>query len=100
MTRVPPSTHLLSEWLKLRSGRGQGAASKYYNTLSLMEVGPPPPPVVRVSGRPEKGLLSTFATPFSQEIIEAPCSKKVKMPSVELFDGTIDPDDHKDVYKA
>jgi len=73
---------------------------KYNNTPTLMEVGPPPPPVVRVSGRPEKGLLPTFATPFSQEIIEAAHPKKFKIPSVKLFDGTTDPDDHLDVYMA
>jgi len=47
-----------------------------------------------------RGLLSTFATPFNQEIIEAPHPKKVKMPFVKPFDGTTDPDDHVDVYKA
>jgi len=37
---------------------------------------------------------------FSREIFEAPRLRKVKMPSVDLFDGTTDPDDHIDVYKA
>ena len=39
-------------------------------------------------------------TPFSQEITEAPRLKRVKMSSIELFDGTTDPDDHLDVYKV
>ena len=73
---------------------------KHNNTPTLMEVGPPPPPVLRVGGPPERGLLPTFATPFSWEIIEAAHCKKLKMPSVELFGGTMDPDNHLDVYKA
>jgi len=32
--------------------------------------------------------------------MEAPRPNKVKMPSVEMFDGTIDPDDHLDLCKV
>ena len=73
---------------------------KLNNTPMLMEVGPSPPPVLRVGSSSRRGLLPTFATSFNWEIIEAPRSKKVKMPSIEPFDGTTDPDDHLDVYKA
>jgi len=74
--------------------------SKHNNTPSLMEVGPPPPPVLEVGGSSRRRLLPTFATPFSQEIMDVPRPKKVKMPSVEPFDGTTDFYDHLDVYKA
>ena len=74
--------------------------SKHNNTPSLMKVGPRPPPVLGVGGSSRRRLLLTFVTPFSREIMEALCPKKVKMPSVEPFDGTTDPDDHLDVYKA
>ena len=65
-----------------------------------MEVGPLPPHVLGLGGSSGRGLLSTFATPFSREIIEVPRPKKAKMPSDEPFDGATDPDDHLDVYKA
>ena len=73
---------------------------KHNNTPSLMKVGPLPPSVLGVSGSSRWGLLHTFATPVSREIMEAPRLKKVKMPSVELFDGATDPEDHLDVYKV
>jgi len=73
---------------------------KHNNTPMLMEVGTPPPPVLGVGGSSGRGLLPTFANPFSQEIIEAPHPKKFKMLSVEPFDGATNPDDHLDVYKA
>ena len=73
--------------------------SKHNNTPSLMDADPPSPPVLGVGGSIGRGLLPTFTTPFSWEIMEAPRSKKVKMPSIELFDETTDPDDHLNVYK-
>jgi len=74
--------------------------SKHNNAPLLMEVVPLPPPVLGVSGSSRRGLLPTFTTPFSREIMEAPCPKKVKMPSIELFNETTDLDYHLDVYKA
>ena len=71
-----------------------------HNTPSLVEVGPPLPSVLGVGGSSGRGLLPTFATPFSQEIIEAHRPKKFKMLSVEPFDGATDPDNHLDVYKS
>ena len=58
-----------------------------------MKVDPLPPPVLGVSDSSKKGLLHTFATPFSREIMEAPHLKKVKMSSIKPFDGTTDPDE-------
>jgi len=48
----------------------------------------------------ERGSCPTYVTPFSREILEAPQLSKVKVSSVDLFDGTTDPDDHLAVYKA
>jgi len=74
--------------------------SKHYDMLSIIEVGPPPPLVLRVGGSSDMGSLPSFSTPFSRAILEAPCLSKVKMPYVEPFDGTTNPDGHLDVYKA
>jgi len=38
--------------------------------------------------------------PFSRAIKEALRCKKVKMPTINLHDGTTGLDDHLDVYKA
>jgi len=73
---------------------------KQNNTPMLIEVGPPPPPILGVGGSTGRGLLPTFTTPFSQEIIEAPRPKKFKMLAAEPFDGATDLDNHLDVYKA
>ncbi|XP_056685813.1 uncharacterized protein [Spinacia oleracea] len=45
------------------------------------------------------GNLS-FLSPFSRQIIEAPTPNKVKVPSIDPYDGTSDPNDHMDAYKA
>jgi len=89
-TRIFLSAHALSEQLRLRGGRGPGSMSKH-NTPSLVEVGPPLPSVLGVGGSSRRRFLPTFATPLSREIVEAPNSKKVKMPSVEPFNGTTNP---------
>jgi len=41
-----------------------------------------------------------FSTPFSAEIINAPCYEKVKMPTLDLYDGTAHTEEHLGVYKA
>jgi len=66
----------------------------------VLEVGPIHPTVIRNENSSERGSLPTFSTPFNREILKAPRLNKVKMPSIELFDGTTDPDDHLDIYKA
>jgi len=73
---------------------------KHNNMPTLMEVGPPPSPVLGVGGSFGRGLLATFATPFSWDIIEALRPIKFKMLSTKQFDGATDPDDHLYVYKA
>ena len=67
---------------------------------SVLEVEPIRPIVLRIGNSSERGSLSAFSTRFSWEILEAPHLNEVQMPSIELFDGTIDPDDNLDVYKA
>ena len=62
--------------------------------------GPGHPTVLKIENSIERGFCPTFVMSFSREIFEAPRLRKVKMPSVDLFDGTTDPDDHIDVYKA
>jgi len=41
-----------------------------------------------------------FSTPISAEIVNAPRYGKVKMPTVDLCNGTTDPEEHLGVYKA
>ena len=89
----------LSERLGHGGDRWPGVASKRPDLHSVLEVGLIHPTVLRIGNSSERGSLPTFSTPFSREILEAPCLNKVKMPSIELFDGTTDPDDHLDVYK-
>ena len=42
----------------------------------------------------------TFSAPFSAEVINAPMLGKVKLPTLELYDGTTDPEEHLGMYKA
>jgi len=65
-----------------------------------LEVGPVHPTTLKVGNSIERGCFPTFVTPFSREILEVPRLSKVKMPSIDLLDGTTDPDDHVDIYKA
>lgn len=44
--------------------------------------------------------MPSFSTPLGRVIIEAPCPEKVKIPTIDPFDRTTDPDDHLDAYKA
>ena len=41
-----------------------------------------------------------FNTPFSAGVINTPRLGKVKMPNLELDDGTADPEEHLGKYKA
>jgi len=75
-------------------------ASRRPDVLLLLKGGPTCPTVLRIGNSFERGPLPTLATPFNREILETPCLSKVKMPSIELFNGTADLDDHLDVYKA
>ncbi|KMS94261.1 hypothetical protein BVRB_023190, partial [Beta vulgaris subsp. vulgaris] len=52
---------------------------------------------------PIEGQVATlqinWPTPFSVRIMESPPFPKVKLPTIEPFDGTTDPDDHLSAYK-
>jgi len=65
-----------------------------------LEEGPVHPTALKVGNSIERGSCPNFVTPFSREILEAPRLSKIKRSSVDLVDGTTDPDDHVDVYKA
>jgi len=49
------------------------------------------PSLVKLLVAKNKPLTFSFAPPFNQEIMEAPRPKKVKIPSLDLYDGTTDP---------
>ena len=78
----------------------QGNTSRRPGEPSLLDVALVRPITLKVGNSMERGSRPTYVTPFSREILEAPRLSKVKVPSVDLFDGTTDPDDHLDVYKA
>jgi len=82
-----------------RGTRTRGCA-KALSYSSLMVVSPLPPHVLKVGGSSKWGSLPSFSTPFSRELMESSHPNKVQMPSVEPCDGTTNPDDHLDVYKA
>jgi len=44
--------------------------------------------------------VGPFSTQFSLEIINAPRYGEVKMPTMDLYDGPNDPEEHLGVYKA
>lgn len=41
-----------------------------------------------------------FATPFSDEVMNTPRPRNVKIPNLELYDGTTNPEEHLGVYKS
>ena len=65
-----------------------------------MEVERCPETPIKASGTVSWMGSVPLSTSFSIEIINAPCYSKVKMPTVELYNGTIDPEEHLGVYKA
>ena len=85
-----------------RRNRREHNSFNHYDTPSLIEVDPPPPPIVRVDGSFEIGSLPS-STHFSQGIMEGPYPKKVKMPFIGPFDEirqTTYSDDHLYVYEV
>ena len=44
--------------------------------------------------------VTPFLSPFSEQIMNGHRPQKVKMPNLELYDGTKDPREHLGVYKA
>jgi len=55
---------------------------------------------IKVSGTGTRPAVLPFSTPFSAEVINAPRYGKIKMPTMDLYDGTTDPEEHLGVYKA
>jgi len=65
--RAHPSIHPFFERLAPRGGQAQGTGLKHYAVPSLLEVGPPPPPVLRIGGSSEMGYLS-FQPPLVEQL--------------------------------
>ena len=55
---------------------------------------------IKLSGTIAYPKAVFFSMPFSEEIMNAPRSCKVKMPNLELYNGTTDLEEHFGVYKA
>jgi len=55
---------------------------------------------VKVSETAARTMLVPFSTPFTTEVINTPMLRKVKMPALELYDGTTDSKAHLVVHKA
>ena len=66
----------------------------------MVEVGRKLETPLKVSGMAARTGSVPFSTPFSVEVINAPTFGKVKMPNLELYNGTMDPDEHLGVYKT
>ena len=67
---------------------------------SVVEVERHPETPIKVSGVAAQPTAFSFSTSFSTEIINALRYGKVKMPTLDLHDGTADPEEHLGVYKA
>ena len=67
---------------------------------SVIKVERHPEIPIKVSGTAARPITLPFSTPFSAEISNALRYGKVKMPTLELYDGTADPEEHLGVYKA
>uniref|UniRef100_A0A803M9Y8 Uncharacterized protein n=1 Tax=Chenopodium quinoa TaxID=63459 RepID=A0A803M9Y8_CHEQI len=52
------------------------------------------------SPRPRRLGIVKNITPFSQEIMNTPIPPKVKIPTLDPYDGKTDPTDHLNAYKA
>ena len=55
---------------------------------------------IKVSGMAARAGIVPFSTPFSVEINNAPRCGKVKMPTMDFYNGTTDLEEHLGVYKA
>jgi len=55
---------------------------------------------IKVSGTAAQTGLVPFSTPFGAEVINAPMFGEVKMPTLELYDGTTDSKEHLGLYKV
>ena len=67
---------------------------------SVVEIEYHPKTPLKVSRTVTRRVTLPFSTLFSVETINAPRYGKVKMPTVDLYDGTRDPKEHSRVYKV
>ena len=67
---------------------------------SVVEVECHPDTPIKVSGTAARSAIPPFSTTFCAEIINAPRCGKVKMPMVDLYYGTTNPEEHLWVYKS
>ena len=49
---------------------------------------------VKSTGHDRSDRAVPFSTQFNAEIVNAPCYEKVKMPTLDLYDGTTDSKEH------
>ena len=63
-TRVPKSTYPPSEQPVPREGQKQGVVSRHHRSPSVMELGHPGPPALRIGGSSKKGCFPSVSTPF------------------------------------
>ena len=66
----------------------------------MVEVEHHPDTPIKVSGTAARPTILPFSIPFCAKIINAPRYGKVKMPAIDIYDGTTDPEEHLGVYKA
>ena len=66
----------------------------------MVEVKPHPDTHIKVPGTATLPTVLLFSTPFTTKIINAPHYRKVKMPTIDLYNGTTDPEEHLGVYRA
>lgn len=68
--------------------------------MSVVEVERLPETPIKVSGTAAWAGPVPCSTPFSAEIVNTPRCGKVKMPTMDLYDGTTYLEEHLGVYKA
>jgi len=66
----------------------------------VVEVERHPETPIKVLGTAARPTVFPLSTPFNAEIINALRYEKVKMPTMDLYDGTTNPEEHLGVYKA
>ena len=57
-------------------------------------------PTLQIGVSLEKERMPFFLTPFNRASMEALCPKKVRIPTIDSFDGTTNLDSHMDICKA
>ena len=55
---------------------------------------------LQIGGRPRNKDSFNLRSPFFPEILSEPVSNRFKMPAIESFDGSVDPMDHIEGYRA